>query len=53
MSDKTFIYIIVAIVVAHFIFAVAYLIWKIYSAPKSNHSLEEENNSDHISTKTE
>jgi hypothetical protein len=35
MSDKTFVYIIVAIVVAHFLFAVGYLIYKIYSAPKS------------------
>ena len=35
MDDKTFVYLIVAIVVAHFIFAVGYLIWKISSAPKS------------------
>lgn len=36
MSDKTTIYIIVAIVVFHFVFAVGYLFWKIYSAPKKD-----------------
>ncbi len=34
MSTKTTVYIIVAIVVFHFVFAVGYLFWKIYSAPK-------------------
>jgi len=47
MSDRTFVYIIVAVVVAHFIFAVVYLIWKIYSAPKSdNHDKEDNTNDD-------
>jgi hypothetical protein len=41
MSDRTFVYIIVAIVVAHFLFAVAYLLWKIYSAPHSKDALNE------------
>lgn len=41
MGDKTFVYVIVTIVVAHFLFAVGYLIWKIYSAPKSSNSEEE------------
>lgn len=53
MSDKTFVYIIVAIVMAHFLVAVGYLIWKIYSAPKSNDpsqdSEEETSNLDHQS----
>jgi len=52
MNDKTFVFIVVGIVVAHFIFAVVYLIWKIASAPKSNdsdiedhtpHDVEEDN----------
>jgi hypothetical protein len=43
MSDKTFIYIIVAIVVTHFLFAVGYLIYKIMKAPKrANDSNEQE-----------
>lgn len=41
MSDKTFVFIIVAIVIAHFLFAVGYLIWKIARAPKSQDSEEE------------
>ncbi len=41
MSDRTFIYIIAAIVLAHFLFAVGYLIWKIYTAPKSSDSAQE------------
>jgi|GEM_PF-3076706 hypothetical protein len=36
MSDKSFVTIIVAVVIAHFIFAVGFLIYKIYSTPKSN-----------------
>jgi len=36
MSDRSFVFLIVAIVVGHFIFAVGYLIWKIRSAPKSS-----------------
>jgi len=44
MSDQTFVYIIIAIVVAHFLFAVGYLIWKIVNAPKSSDSEEEINN---------
>jgi len=36
MSDKSFVYLIVGIVVAHFLFGVAYLIWKVYTAPKSS-----------------
>lgn len=36
MSDKTFVAIIVAVVIAHFLFAVGFLIYKIYSAPKSD-----------------
>lgn len=34
-SDNTFIYIIVAIVVAHFIVGIAYLIYKIYGGKKN------------------
>lgn len=41
MSDKSFVYVIVAIVIAHFLFAVGYLIWKIYSAPGSSDSDKE------------
>ena len=44
MSDKTTVYIIVAIVVFHFVFAVGYLFWKIYSAPKRNDKENEELN---------
>ncbi|NOR88414.1 MAG: hypothetical protein GQ527_12470 [Bacteroidales bacterium] len=36
MSDRAFVYLIVSIIVAHFIFGVAYLFWKIYKAPKSD-----------------
>ncbi len=35
MSDRNFVYLIIAIVVGHFIFGVAYLIWKVLTAPKS------------------
>lgn len=43
MSDKLIVYIVVAVVVAHFIFAAVYLIYKVYSAPKNNdHPLNEE-----------
>lgn len=41
MSDKAFVYIIITVVIAHFIFAVGYLIWKVYSAPKSSDEIEE------------
>lgn len=52
MSDKAFIYMIVAIVIAHFIFAIAYLIWKIYSAPKSdNIDAEDSVERDHLDNK--
>lgn len=44
MSDKTIVYIVVAIVIAHFIFALAWLLYKIYAAPKSkNDTLDKEN----------
>jgi len=36
MPDDTFVYIIVAIVLAHFLFGVIYLIYKIMTAPKSS-----------------
>jgi hypothetical protein len=36
MSDRSFVFLIVAIVVGHFLFAVGYLIWKIRTAPKSD-----------------
>ena len=36
MSDNTLIYIIIAIVVAHFLFAIIYLVYKIMKAPKSS-----------------
>lgn len=45
MSDKNFVYLIVAIVVAHFIFGVAYLVWKIYTAPKSDGNESSQNDS--------
>lgn len=45
MSDKNFVYLIVAIVIAHFLFGVGYLIWKISSAPKSNSDPEKLDNS--------
>ncbi len=49
MSDNTFIYIIVAIVVAHFLFAVGYLLYKIIKAPKnSTESTEQEEQNDSI-----
>lgn len=35
MPSKTFVYIILAIVIAHFLLAVGYLIYKIMKAPKS------------------
>lgn len=41
MSDRTFVYVIVAIIAGHFIIAVAYLLWKIYSAPRSKDALNE------------
>jgi len=41
MNDKTFVFIIVAIVIAHFLFAVVFLIWKIMKAPKSTDPDEE------------
>ena len=46
MSDKSFVYLIVGIIIAHFIFGVAYLVWKIYTAPKSDNdkSLQNESN---------
>lgn len=34
MSDKLIVYIVIAIVVVHFLFAGVFLIYKIYSAPK-------------------
>ena len=45
MSDKTILYLVVAIVVFHFVFAIVYLFWKILSAPKKPHQekTEEEN----------
>lgn len=48
MGDKTFVYIIIAIVVFHFLFGVGYLIYKIMKAPKSSDDStdkEEQNNS--------
>lgn len=48
MSDNTFVYIIIAIVIAHFLIGVAYLIYKIMSAPKSSDNpsgQKEQNNS--------
>lgn len=52
MSDKAFIFMIVAIVIAHFIFAIAYLIWKIYSAPKSdNLDTKDAVENDHLDNK--
>jgi len=34
MSDKLTVYIVVAVIVAHFLFAGAYLFYKIYRTPK-------------------
>jgi len=45
MSDRNFVYLIVAIVVGHFLFAVGYLIWKINTAPKSDDK-DDDNNED-------
>ena len=48
MTDNTFVYIIVAIVIAHFLFGVGYLIYKIVMAPKSSDNSseqEDQNNS--------
>lgn len=48
MSNNTFVYIIIAIVIAHFLFGLAYLIYKIMSAPKSSdnpNDQEDQNNS--------
>lgn len=42
MSDNTFVYIIIAIVIAHFLFGLAYLIYKIMSAPKSSDNPNEQ-----------
>ena len=41
MTTATLTYIIIAIVVAHFLFAVGYLIYKISKAPKSETDEEE------------
>jgi ABC-type sulfate transport system permease component len=48
MDDRTFVYLIVAIIIAHFLFGVAYLIYKVMKAPKSSDEESEqkqENNS--------
>ena len=34
MSDKTILYLVVTIVVFHFVFAIVYLFWKVLSAKK-------------------
>jgi len=36
MSDKTFVYLIIGIVVAHFLFGIGYIIYKISKTPKSS-----------------
>lgn len=40
MNDKSFVYLIVGIVIAHFLFGIGYLIWKIHTAPKSDSGAE-------------
>ncbi len=47
MSDKSFVYLVVGIVIAHFIFAVAYLLWKVYYAPKSDSNSENIDDNNH------
>lgn len=42
MSDKILVYIIISIVIAHFLFAAAYLIYKIMKAPKSSNNIKEQ-----------
>lgn len=45
MPDNRFVYLIIAIVIAHFLFAVSFLIYKILKAPKSeNDSNKKEQN---------
>jgi len=36
MGEKWMVYLIIAVIIGHFLLAVAYLFYKIYSAPKSN-----------------
>lgn len=50
MNDKSFVYLIVGIVIAHFLFGAGYLIWKIYTAPKSISEPEKLDNNKHIQT---
>jgi Na+-transporting methylmalonyl-CoA/oxaloacetate decarboxylase gamma subunit len=42
MTDNTFVFIIIAIVVAHFLFGIGYLIYKIMKAPKSSDNTNEQ-----------
>ncbi len=42
MSDRSFVYFIIGLVVLHFIVALAYLIYKIMKAPKNNQDKTEE-----------
>lgn len=53
MSDKSFIYLIVGIVIAHFLFGVGYLIWKIYTAPKSDSNAENIEDNNHIQSENQ
>jgi len=47
MQNNAFVYLVIAVVIAHFIFAVGYLIYKIMKAPKrSNESTEQEEQND-------
>lgn len=48
MNDKSFIYLILGIVIAHFLFGAGYLIWKINTAPKSNSEPEKLDDNNHI-----
>ena len=48
MSEKSFVYLIVGLVIAHFLFGAGYLIWKIYTAPKSKTEPEKLDNNNHI-----
>lgn len=48
MSDKSFVYLIVGIVIAHFLLGAGYLIWKIYTAPKSKSQAKKLDDNNHI-----
>jgi hypothetical protein len=48
MSDNAIVYIIVAILIAHLLFAIGYLIYKILNAPKSSPESKDQKAKDDI-----